>query len=198
MISQVNQSRPMIDAEAALLDRLRHGDQEAFEQLVCSCAGPLHATAMRLLRHQDDAAEAVQDALLLAFRSVDRFRGEARLLTWLKRIVINAALMKMRKRRHHECSFEDLMPRFLPDGHRIEPPQREPPPDDDAERCAALRRLIDELPDAYRTVLLLRDVEGLDTAQTARAVGTTPGAVKVRLHRARLALRELITGERAA
>ncbi len=183
--------------EARLLARLRSGDAQAFETLVRSTAGRLYAVALRLLRHEQDAADAVQEAFTQAYSALGRFRGEAAPATWLKRIVINACLMKLRRRaRRPQVDIEDLLPRFAPDGHRLDP--RGPWPQAADELLARreirekVRANIDRLSDDHRTVLMLRDVEGFDTQQTARAIGIREGAVKTRLHRARMALRELM------
>lgn len=188
--------------EARLLARLRAGDERAYEELVRANGGRMLATARRFLRSEEDAREVVQEALLQAFRALPRFAGNARLSTWLHRIVINAALMRLRsQRRRPEQSIEELLPHFEADGARIPDAADEPMADaaiDGAERRALVRRAIARLPDGYRTVLLLRDVEELDTEETARRLGTTPGAVKTRLHRARQALRVRIAEEHAA
>ena len=187
-------------AEDTLVARLRAGEEGAFEELVRSHGGRMLSVARRLLRDPDDAQDAVQDAFLSAFRSLDRFEGSARLSTWLHHIVVNAALMKLRtRRRKPETSIEDLLPRFLEDGHPAQPAVAWKLPADQAlERAQLLdlvRRRIDELPETYRIVLLLRDVEDLDTAETAEALGIAPNAVKTRLHRARQALRTLLDSE---
>ena len=87
--------------EAALLERLRAGDGPAFEYLVRTCGGPMMAAAKRLLRSDDDAADAVQEAFISAFKALDRFEGTSKLSTWLHRIAVNAALMKLRSRRRN-------------------------------------------------------------------------------------------------
>lgn len=185
------------DDDSALLAGLRAGDEKAYETLVRDHGGRMLAVAKRLLRDEDDARDAVQDAFLSAFRGIERFEGGARLSTWLHRIVVNAALMKLRtRRRKPEEPLDPLLPRFLEDGHMARPagPWREP--SDVALERRELRQLvldrIGELPETYRTILLLRDVEELDTEEAARALGISTGAVKTRLHRARLALRELL------
>lgn len=180
----------------ALLLRLRSGEPAAFEELVRTETGKLLAVARRILPTEDDARDAVQDAFLFAFRSLDRFEGHARLSTWLHRIVVNASLMRLRtKRRKREEPLDPLLPTYQDDGHHAE---RFATWDDpigaleQADTKALVRRLIDQLPNGYRTVLLLRDIEGLDTEETATLLETTPNAVKVRLHRARQALRTLL------
>src|SRR5690349_10231807 len=189
----------MHSPEAALVERLRRGDGAAFEELLRAHTGRLLVVARRLLGNEEDARDAVQDAFLSAFRSIDRFDGQAALGTWLHRIAVNAALTKLRSRRRHpEKPIDDLLPTFLEDGHQARPARDWPEPFAALEReetRASVRRHIQELPDDYRTVLLLRDIEGLDTEEAARLLGLTAGAVKTRLHRARQALRTLLEPE---
>jgi RNA polymerase sigma-70 factor (ECF subfamily) len=186
---------PADDVE--LLDGVRAGDERACEALVRRHGGRMLAVARRFLRTEEDSADAVQDAFLSAFRSLDGFEGNAALGTWLHRIVVNACLMRLRARaRSREIRIDDLLPTFDETGHH----SREIRPWEDqslarltrAETCAQVRACIDELPEPYREVLLLRDIQELDTEQTAQHLGINPGAVKTRLHRARQALRTLL------
>ncbi len=188
---------PTPAAEADLVRRLKAGEDAAYEELVRTYAGRLLGAVRRYLPVEDDARDAVQEAFLSAFRAIDRFEGGSRLYTWLYRIAINAALMQIRRRGSRpEESVEDLGPRFGDDGGLVgarDPwnlPERGSP--DAAETRVIVRQAIDRLQDSYRAVLLLRDIEGMTTEEAARALETTPGAVKVRLHRARQALRELL------
>ena len=183
--------------EAALLDRLRRGDEAAYETLVRENSGRMLAVARRYVRNEETARDAVQEAFVSAFRSVARFQGASSLSTWLHRIVVNACLMKLRSgRRHAETSIEDLLPRFDETGHRSSVEQDWSESAESAlsrhETRGAVRAAIDRLPEAYRTVLLLRDIEELSTAEAAAMLHTTPTAIKVRLHRARQALRTLL------
>jgi RNA polymerase sigma-70 factor, ECF subfamily len=185
-------------AERALVARLRAGDEAAYEEMVRAHGGRLLAVARRILGgHEQDARDAVQDGFISAFRSIHGFAGGSRLSTWLHRIVVNAALMKLRSRkRRPEDSIEDLLPSFGPDDHQQPPatPWREPFETlvERREVRSLVRECIDRLPEDYRTVLLLRDIEELDTEEAARVLGITPNAVKSRLHRARQALRTLL------
>jgi RNA polymerase sigma-70 factor, ECF subfamily len=186
-----------VDDEATLIAQLRAGDEAAFEQVVRSYGGRLLAVARRIVNSEEDARDAVQDAFLNAFRSLDRFEGNAKLSTWLHRIVVNAALMKLRTRkRKPEQSIEGLLPSFLDDGHHEERFQSWDEPVDKlmerAENRELVRRQIDALPEGYRTVLVLRDIEGLDTEETAKVLGLSVNATKIRLHRARQALRTML------
>lgn len=181
--------------DAALLRRLRAGEDTAYTELVRRYGGRLLAVATRLLRSEDDARDALQDAFISAFRAIHSFEGNSKLSTWLHRIVVNAALMKLRaKTRKREVSIDDLQPRFDEDGQHLEDPAewRAPEQLGELERQEArklVRKFIDELPEDYRTVLLLRDIEELNTQETADVLGVTPNAAKIRLHRARHALR---------
>lgn len=184
-------------ADRELLARLRAGSEAAYEELVRSQGGRLLAVARRFLESEEDAHDAVQDAFLSAFRSLDRFEGNARISTWLHRIVVNASLMKLRSRRRRpEKSIEELLPRFGDDGHLAEPAvEWRPGPEAELERRelgALILRLIQALPEGYRNVLLLRDIEGFDTEEAAEAMGISANALKTRLHRARQALRGLL------
>lgn len=186
----------LLDGEAPLVARLRAGDDDAYAELVRRHTGRLLAVARRILGNEEDARDAVQEGFIAAFGALDGFAGGCRLSTWLHRIVVNAALMKLRRRRRKpEQSIEDLLPTFLDDGHWAEAPRRIEAADETlarAELRAAVRAAIASLPDSYRAVLVLRDLEDLDTEETAEALGITPGAVRVRLHRARQALTALL------
>jgi RNA polymerase sigma-70 factor (ECF subfamily) len=183
--------------DSGLLARLRSREEAAYEELVRRYGGRLLAVARRFLPVEEDARDAVQDAFLSAFRSIHSFEGHAQLSTWLHRIVVNASLMKLRtRRRKPEQSIEELLPGFLEDGHLERPasPWRseEVDPAERAELRDLVMRSIHSLPEGHRNVLLLRDIEGLDTEEAAELLGISPGAVKTRLHRARQALRELL------
>jgi RNA polymerase sigma-70 factor (ECF subfamily) len=159
--------------------------------------GRLLAVARRILHNEEDARDVVQEAFINAYRARASFKGEARISTWLHSIVVNAALMKLRTRqRRPEEPINDYLPRFLPDDHHSEHFASWTEPVDVAltrkETADMVRQKIEELPETYRTVVLLRDIEGLSTEETAKVVNTTPNAVKIRLHRGRLALRTLI------
>lgn len=189
-------AEPVTD-ETTLLARLRAGDDDAFEDFVRTHSPRLLRLARRVVGNDEDARDVLQDALLSAFRSLDRFQGDARLGTWLHRIVVNTALMKLRSRRRRpEEPIDPLLPAFVSDGHFAERFSSWAEGADAtlsrAETKVLVRRLIDQLPESFRTVLLLRDIEGLDTEETARVLDTTSNAVKIRLHRARQALRTLL------
>jgi RNA polymerase sigma-70 factor (ECF subfamily) len=192
-----NPLREPADDESELLDGLRAGRDEAYHELVRRHGGRLLAVARRIVRSEDEALDTLQDALLQAFRNLDGFASQSRLSTWLHRITVNAALMRIRRRKSRpEEPIEPVLPTFLEDGHATvefgdwgESPEallaRE-------EVRSTVRSAIDRLPGSYRTVLVLRDIEELDTAEVAAELGISPNAVKIRLHRARQALRTML------
>lgn len=180
-----------------LIARLRAKDDDAFDELVCLASGRMLAVARRMLNREEDAQDAVQDAFLSAFKALDRFDGRSQLTTWLHRITVNACLMKLRsQRRRPERQIEDFLPNFIADGHQKNPSKSWTPEAlqsiERNETRALVRAKIDELPEQYRVVLILRDIEELSTEETASALGMTTNAVKTRLHRARQALKGLL------
>lgn len=198
--TSVGGREPVPDREARLVAALRAGEEWAFRELLTVYGGRMLAVARRILRNDEEAQDAVQEAYLQAFRALARFEGQARISTWLHRIVVNAALMRIRSRKARpEESLEPLLPTFHEDGHStVEFLQWEGGADELLERSQTrqmVRRAIDLLPDTYRNILILRDIEELDTAEVATHLGITPNAVKIRLHRARQALRELLDRE---
>lgn len=184
--------------EADLLAALRRGDDRAFAELVRANTGRMLAVARRILKSDDEAHDATQEAFLQAFRAIDRFQGEAQLSTWLHRITVNACLMRLRhKRRHPEAAIDDLLPTFDDTGHRVEEGAPEWTDDvlgrmEQAQLGKVVREAIDRLPENFRCVIVLRDIEGLSTEEAAQALGIRPEAAKMRLHRARQALRTLL------
>ena len=176
-------SRPNLPDETELVVRLRAGDGDAYEDLCRAHSGAMMAVARRFLGDTDDAADAVQDAFVSAFKAMPAFEGNSRLGTWLHRITVNACLMKIRARKRSRLvPLDDAVP---PAGRADDALSR-------SEMVERVRACIDRLPPAYRAVILLRDIEGLGTGEAADRLGTNDGAVKVRLHRARQALRALL------
>ena len=198
----MSQDEPNSGAEASqqtrLLERMRAGDDTAFGEIVRTFGPRLLRVMRRFLPNEADAEEALQEAFLSAFRAIHSFAGESRLETWLHRIGVNAALMQLRRRRRRapEVSIDDLIPQYEEDGHRKDVGSRWEESARAAierkELRAIVRQHIDSLPDNYRNVLLLRDIEQLSTEEAASILGITRNAVKIRLHRARQALRTLL------
>jgi RNA polymerase sigma-70 factor, ECF subfamily len=192
----------MSDAAAiedrALLDRAQDGDVDAFESLVERHKDRLYGLALRMTRSEADAAEVVQDTFLAAYQNLKRFRGEAAFGSWVHRIAANNALMRLRHQRVVEAASEELFsPEFTERGSLAEIPELDwsRGADEkvlDEELGRAIRQGTDTLPEGYREVFLLKDVEGMSYEEISEMMGISVPAVKSRLHRARLALREKI------
>src|SRR5688572_22511196 len=168
--------------------------------MVRTYGGRLLAVARRICGNEEDARDVLQSAYLSAFRSLEGFAGSCQLSTWLHRIVVNTALMRLRsKRRKPEDSIEALLPAFQEDGHHVEQFSDWALPADRLLEREDVRRLVRQciarLPDNYRDVLMMRDIEEQSTEDVARHLALTPNAVKVRLHRARQALSTLLRRE---
>ncbi len=194
------------DADADLLQRVCAGDAQARDAMADRYAGRMRAVAQRLLGCEDDSADAVQDSFCAALAAIDRFAGRAALSTWLHRIVVNACLMQLRSRRRRPVvSIDELWSAGGAMDHRKQPPAPRTPlaplaprseqPGNQMESTETrqqIRACINRLPETHRRVLLLRDIEERDTAETAELLGLSISAVKTRLHRARQALRRLL------
>jgi RNA polymerase sigma-70 factor (ECF subfamily) len=192
-------ANPVVD-DQALLGALRAGHEWAFEAMVRLYSGRLFAVAKRFTRNDEDAKDVLQSAYLSAFRALNDFQGASQLSTWLHRIVVNAALMKLRSRRRQpERSIDDLLPTFHEDGRHVEQFSEWSMPADQlmlrGEARKTVRECIGQLPENYRVVLTLRDIEEFSTQEVAGMLAITPTAVKVRLHRARQELSTLLRRE---
>jgi RNA polymerase sigma-70 factor, ECF subfamily len=168
------------------------GDATAFEELVTRYERKIFRLTMNITRNREDAEDAMQDAFLKSYSHLKTFQGDSRFYTWLVRIAANEALMRLRKRRPNQFSLdepmegdEDLMPRELQDWGPG-PEQRFA----QTEMREILSGVIEELEPDYRIVFVLRDIEELSTEETAASLGISIPAVKSRLLRARLKLRE--------
>ena len=182
-----------------LVARARTKDFAAFEELVDRYEDKIFRLAFRFVRNETEAKEIVQDTFLLVWRKLDTFKGDSQLGSWLYRVATNTALMRLRaQRRHPEISTEELPVDYL-DNYGQVPAAGEnwaKRPDDELQSDELRQRsqkAVDELQEIYRTVFIIRDVEGLSTEETAEVLEISIPTVKTRLHRARLALRETIT-----
>jgi len=178
----------MAGDDAALVRRAQDGDRPAFEELVRRHADRLNAVVLRLVDDRDEAQEVTQEAFLRAWRGIAGFKGEAQFFTWLYRIGVNEA----RRRAQRRPAGRRTVP--LDDQH-VEPQDSGPGPHRSLEQRdlrAALERAVRELPPEYRAPLILRDVEGLSTAEAAEVMGLEQAAFKSRLHRGRLTVRAAV------
>ena len=191
-----------VNPEAGLVERLRAGDSAALEALMSEYASRVYRLAFGITRDQGDAEEVAQDVFLTLATKTAMFEERAALGSWVYRITTNAALNKRRgKRREVETSLEEHLPAFQADGHRegdrtylladwSQNPERELL---SGETRRVLEQALDALPERYRAVVTLRDVEELSNEQAAELLGESVASVKSRLHRARQALREQLT-----
>jgi RNA polymerase sigma-70 factor, ECF subfamily len=188
--------------DTALVERLRARDAGALEILMERHGSRLYRVAFGITRNHAEAEEVVQDVFLTLFRKVDGFDGRAALGTWLYRVATNAALIKRRgKRAELETSLEECLPTFRADGHRegdrawVVADWSQSPESEllTGEARKILDEALDRLPEHYRALLVLRDVEELSNEEVAEALGESVSTVKSRLHRARMALREILT-----
>ncbi len=185
-------SAPAID-EAAIL----RGDVEAFEDLVRHESPRLYRLIVRIVRDPDEARSVLQETFLQAFKGLKGFRGDAKLTTWLYGIAINQARASLRRSRRYQTLEEEDIDRLQPSFRSGEFADRLKSWNPDrvtelAERQRLVREAIDQLPENYRMVVILRDIEELSTAEAARILQISEGALRVRLHRARQALRSLL------
>jgi RNA polymerase sigma-70 factor (ECF subfamily) len=186
--------------DQTLLARAQAGDIAAFEELVGRHEDKVYGLALRMTRSEADAAEITQDTFLSAYQHLGEFRGEAAFGSWVHRIAANNALMRLRRQRTLEVVNEDLAgPEFTERGSLAETPEADwsRRADDkilDEELGRAIRQATDTLAEGYREVFLLKDVEDMSYEEISEMLGISVPAVKSRLHRARLALREAIDG----
>jgi RNA polymerase sigma-70 factor (ECF subfamily) len=187
-------------ADAVLVDRIAGGDQSAFETLMRRYNGKLFRIARAIVRDDPDAEDVLQDAYLDAYRHIHDFRGDSHVGTWLTRIVINQALMRMRKERRRSV-IVPFRERRTDEAEGAEVNVADPTSESPATRVlrGEIRRIlehrIDELPLSFRTVFIMREVEDMSVPETAECLGISPATVRSRLFRARALLRESLARE---
>lgn len=179
-------------ADDELVKLAQGGDNRAFDELVRRYRDKVYRLSYKILRHEEDAAEALQDAFLSAYRGLKNFKAESTFSTWLYRIATNASLMKYRRRREGHVSLEQSQ---NPDasGEPMQIPDWSAQPLADllnSETREVMEEGVDRLPEDLRTVFVLRDIEGLSNADVAEVLDLSVAAVKSRLHRARIVLRD--------
>jgi RNA polymerase sigma-70 factor (ECF subfamily) len=183
-------------SEAVLISHIKAGDIGAFHELIHPYERAVYLSALSLLKNDADAEDVAQEAMLKAFKNIARFRQEAKFSTWLIQITINEAKMKLRKDRRHlyesldeaqQSEDGDYIPRDFADWREIPSETLE-----HGELRNALRSALDALPEKYRTILILRDIEHLSISETAKILGLSEANVKTRLSRARLQMRDAL------
>ena len=182
--------KPLFDLAA-----LQNGDRAEFSRLVDTYSGHIFRLGLKMLKNPQDAEDILQETFIKAFKALPNFEGRSKISTWLFRIATNEALMFLRRKKPDSISVEQPVENdeeqtplqivdwcCLPEGELMS-----------AEALTFLEKSTGELPESLRVVFLLRDIEGLSTRETANVLGLTETAVKTRLSRARLRLRELLT-----
>src|SRR6266516_2374551 len=185
-----------VTEELALVQAAKRGDISAFEQLVKRYDRNVFRIAQHITQNREDAEDVVQDAFLKAYQNLESFQEQSKFYTWLVRIAVNEALMRLRKRRPERTVSLDEEVKTEDDSLPREVADWSPNPEQQysqAELRDILTRTIQGLPPGFRTVFVLRDVEGLSTEETAEALDLSIPAVKSRLLRARLQLRERLS-----
>jgi RNA polymerase sigma-70 factor (ECF subfamily) len=183
----------MADKDEALVERVKNRDHSAFAEVVRRYQGKVYQLALRLTGNEMDAMDVIQDVFLSVWQKIHTFRGAAAFSSWLYRITANAAFARLNKRRRTAAvSLDDILPAVEESGgeHLVDWPEK---PDTilyNKEAREALDRAITALPEDFRTVVVLRDVEGLSNQEVADILNLSVPAVKSRLHRARLILRK--------
>ncbi len=184
--------------DGELVAGIRAGSPSAVDELLRQYQGKIFNLAMSILKNESDAEKAAQDVFMTVIRKVGTFQGNSAFYSWIYRICVNTCLMRLRgKRRNETVSIEEFMPVFTDEGMHASPM------DDwskEVERDALneelgrmIRKYTEELSEKYRVVFVLSDVEGLSNEETAKILGLTVPAIKFRLHRARLCLRERLS-----
>jgi RNA polymerase sigma-70 factor (ECF subfamily) len=188
-----------LSSESALLERAKQGDQAALAEIIAAHQGRVYNVALRMCGNVEDAEETLQETFLNVLKALPRFEGRSKLATWLYRIASNACLSRRRRGASQPETFSvdeagetdeegDFTPQFFIDWSHA--------PEEElltAELQAVMAEAITQLPPSLRIVFVWRDLEGLSIQETAEVLGLSEGTVKVRLHRARLKLRELLS-----
>jgi RNA polymerase sigma-70 factor (ECF subfamily) len=189
-------TNPQAFDETDLVERARSGDQQAFATLVTQYERKIYRLALNITRNEEDAEDVLQEAFFKAYEHLDRFEGQSKFYTWLVRIAVNEALMKLRKRKGDRTVSLDEPVETGEETVQREIAVWEDNPEQRYSR-EEMQGILDEavqtLKPDFRTVFMLRDIEELSTEETAETLGISIPAVKSRLLRARLALREKLT-----
>ena len=189
-----NPTLSAVEVDEVLVQRAQKGDTGAFDELVRRYTSIVYRILYKILRHDEDTQDALQDTFVSAYRALPRFRQDARFSTWLYRIATNAALMKARARRTNLVSLDH--PTEDPDAQSAwELPDWSATPDEEimtGETRRIMEEAIQALPPEQRAAFVLHDIQDLSSAETAQAMGITVSAVNSRLHRARVFLRDRI------
>lgn len=179
----------MVD-EQLLVSRLQEGHEDAFTQFFDEYRNTIYNFGLRFCGNSDEASEVLQDTLINTFRYIKNFKGESKLSTWLYRIASNACLMRRRKQKNGAVSLDEMEEdaRPVPGDHRFKPDRLL----EQQEMGTIIQDALVSLPEQYRIPFILKEIEQLSHKEIAEILDTTVSNAKVRVHRARLMLREKI------
>jgi len=183
------------EKDRELVEKAKAGELRAFEELVNRYERKVYNIAYRITKNREEAEEVLQETFLSVYKSLKRFKGKSAFSTWLYRIAVNAALMRMRKKRVETVSLDEPLISDNGDHLRREIPDWSTPEDEIEKKrlMQVISEAIDSLPDGYKTVVLLRDGEGLSNSEVAHILKTSVPSVKAKLHRARMHLRSRLS-----
>ena len=189
----------MIQNERDLVDRAKFGDIEAFEQLIEGCQKRVFNIAYRMIGNYDDANELAQEVLLKAFRSIKSFKGDSLFSTWIYKVTANVCLDEIRRRKKRMVVSLDEDIEYNDGEVKRQIPDNSPTPDVEAETNElkkAVNKSIQELPDDYKSMIILRDIQGFSYDEISKIVNCPEGTVKSRINRARQALKKILQGKK--
>lgn len=189
-----------VNPESQLLESLKDGDQEALREIIRRYNDKLFSVANRICNNPADAEEILQDVYMIALNKIDRFEERSTLSTWLYRITVNAALMKLRSQRTSKNTLPiDGYASILGEDENVLRFDNDMRPPDESlmtkELYENIMDSVENLPDIYQSVFFLRDVQGYSIKETSKMLRTTPAAIKSRLHRSRFYIRERLGEE---
>lgn len=194
---------PVAETDQTLVERIRRGDDSAFDELMQRYEGKVYRLALGMVKNRDDALDAVQDAFLNVYKKIDTFKGESAFSTWLYRIALNSTYMTLRSRSRQDRVESLDEPGVLERLYDAASSQLHEPGGDWSARAddlvlrrelaEAMREAVASMPEEYRAIFTLRDVDGLSNQEVADILGLTIAAAKTRLHRARIFLRERLS-----
>jgi RNA polymerase sigma-70 factor (ECF subfamily) len=185
----------MHEGEKALLDRVRSGDVEAFEQLIEGYQKKVYNIALRMIGNHDDASELAQEVFIRVYKSISSFKEESQLSTWIYRITSNACLDELRRRKNKRVVSIDENIKYEDSEFKRELEDDKPTPDILAEKNEirkAIKDAIRALPEHHRMMIVMRDIQGLSYEEIAQSLQSPEGTIKSRINRARQALKEIL------
>jgi RNA polymerase sigma-70 factor (ECF subfamily) len=187
-------------SDLALVEKIRDRDQEAFAEIVSRYENRCYRLALKLTGNEMDAEEVLQDVFLSVYNKIDTFKGDAAFSSWIYRITANASYMKLRERKKEKSqqssmSLEELSSVYKTGMHYgvFDWTEGLDDPSLDEDLSAVLQKAIAQLPEGYREVFVMRDIEGLSNEEVGKVTGLTVAAVKSRLHRSRMFLRKVLS-----